>query len=137
MSIKGFQELKVWQEGRKIRLFSSSIAHSLPDSEKFSLASQILRASRSITNNIAEGYGRYHFQENIQFCRQSRGSAYELLDHFIIAYEEKYIDKDIFQEGQKLIEHFLPLLNGYIKYLVNAKKNMMKEEEIPYETNFD
>ena len=134
MAIKGFQELKVWQEGRKIRQFSSSIAHDLPDSEKYSLANQILRASRSITNNIAEGYGRFHFQENAQFCRQSRGSVHELLDHFIIAYEEKYINEELFLVGQNLIKNYLPLLNGYIKYLTTAKKNMVKEEDIVYNT---
>jgi len=56
----------------------------------------MIRASRSVTANIAEGHGRYHFQENIQFCRQARGSLYELIDHLYVAIDEKYIDNNSF-----------------------------------------
>jgi four helix bundle protein len=52
----------------------------LPTEEKYNVISQMRRAALSVTNNIAEGHGRYHFQENIQFLRQSRGSLDELLD---------------------------------------------------------
>jgi len=51
------------------------------------------RASRSVNHNIAEGYGRFPFQENIQFCRIARGSLFETLDHGIIALDEGYISK--------------------------------------------
>ena len=52
------------------------------------MVDQLIRATRSITANIAEGHGRYHFQENIQFCRQARGSLTETLDHLICAQDE-------------------------------------------------
>ncbi|UOB19482.1 four helix bundle protein [Abyssalbus ytuae] len=44
----------------------------LPDNEKYNLISQIRRSSRSIGTNISERFGRYHFHENIQFCRIAR-----------------------------------------------------------------
>lgn len=77
-------------------------------------------ASRSVTNNIAEGFGRFHFKENIQFCRQSRGSLTELLEHLMIAVEEKYIELTEYEEGKKLIDRTGLLLNGYINYLRKA-----------------
>lgn len=49
---------------------------------------QMRRASTSVTNNIAEGHGRYHYQENTQFCRQSRGSVAELIDDLNICLDE-------------------------------------------------
>ena len=85
------------------------------------MADQMIRASRSSTANIAEGYGRFHFQENIQFCRQSRGSLFELMDHLLVAEECEYIDNE---EKEELIEHVISairLLNGYIKYLKTRK----------------
>jgi four helix bundle protein len=60
----------------------------LPEAEKYNLTNQIIRSSRSVTANIAEGFGRYHFQENIQFCRQARGSLVETLDHLYCCLDE-------------------------------------------------
>src|SRR5258706_9168722 len=78
--------------------------------------------SRSITANIAEGFGRYHHQENIQFSRQSRGSLDETLEHMIAAYDEKYITKNILTEINRDYKECLKQLNGYIKYLKTAKQ---------------
>ncbi|NIR51541.1 four helix bundle protein, partial [candidate division KSB1 bacterium] len=78
---------------------------------------QIVRASRSVTNNIAEGYGRYHFQENIQFCRQARGSIYELIDHLIICVDQNYLSKEKFEAYKKDCYRGVKFLNGYIRFL--------------------
>jgi len=79
------------------------------------------RSARSVTNNIAEGFVRYHYQENIQFCRVSRGSLHETLDHLMIALEEGYINIEKYEEGKKLILDAIAILNGYINYLERAK----------------
>lgn len=79
------------------------------------------RASRSVTNQIAEGYGRYHYQENIQFCRVARGSFEEMHDHINICFDEEYIDKDEHERLLELKKEVRKLLNGYIKYLKKAK----------------
>jgi four helix bundle protein len=81
------------------------------------------RAARSTTHNIAEGFGRFHYQENMQFCRQSRGSLDELCDQFIVAQDERYITPEEYEEGRKVIGKALALLNGYIRYLGKAKLN--------------
>jgi len=82
-----------------------------------------------MTANIAEGFGRYHHQENIQFCRQSRGSLTEVMEHLITAYDEKYINKEtltLFNRNYKLC---LKELNIYIKYLKTAKANPIINNE--------
>ena len=91
-----FEDLRVWQQCRELRSKVSSLVRRFPRSEQYRLVDQLLRASRSVTANIAEGYGRYHYQENIQFCRQARGSLYELIDHFSVALDEGYMDKSAF-----------------------------------------
>ncbi len=72
-SIDHFYDLPVYKTCKEFRKKISVIIKSLPSSEKFELVSQIKRSSRSITANVSEGFGRYHHQENIQFCRISRG----------------------------------------------------------------
>jgi four helix bundle protein len=116
-----FEDLAVWQKCRTLRRHVGQRVRNLPDKERFRLVDQVLRASRSITANIAEGYGRYHYQENIQFCRQARGSLYELLDHFTVALDEGYIDESEFDGFRKEILDCIKILNGYIKYLKNRK----------------
>lgn len=88
----------------------------------------MIRSSRFIASNIAEGYGRYHFQENIQFCRQARGSLTELLNDLITAYEENYIDQKQFNSVRKDVKNCHMLLNGYISYLKRAKKDFKANE---------
>jgi len=76
---------------RSLRKDLRSLCDKLPTVEHYRLSDQLIRAARSVTANIAEGYGRYHYQENIQFCRVSRGSLYEILDHLTVCTDEGYI----------------------------------------------
>ena len=123
MNLTSFTELDCWKEARVLRNEISLLTRGFPKEEKYDLTSQIKRSSRSVTANIAEGYGRFHHQENIQFCRISRGSLTETLDHLIVAYDEKYIDEDTLKNFQVMLEKCLKLLNGYINYLKRAKQN--------------
>jgi four helix bundle protein len=116
-----FETLEVWQKGRKLRNEISAIIKKFPADEKYRLSDQMIRASRSVTNNISEGYGRFHYQENIQFCRTSRGSLYELIDHFIIAYDGGYIDEKACNDFKVKIDVLIAKLNGYIAYLNKRK----------------
>lgn len=120
--IKTFEDLNCWKKARELRVKTSKLVKNFPKEEKFSLTSQIIRASRSVTYNIAEGYGRYHFKENAQFCRISRGSLYEVLDQLIVAKDENYISDEVFSEFKKDIIENIRILNGYIKYLINTNK---------------
>jgi len=70
----GLENLDVYKRAREFRKEIYKLARKLPAEERFNLASQMRRAAVSITNNIAEGHGRFHFQESIQFFRHSRGS---------------------------------------------------------------
>lgn len=116
-----FEDLEVWKKCRELRNHVKRIIRNFPENERFKLVDQMIRASRSVTANIAEGYGRYHYQENIQFCRQARGSLYELLDHFTVALDEGYINKNEFNKFRERILDCIKILNGYIKYLQKRK----------------
>ncbi|MCV6629380.1 MAG: four helix bundle protein [Flavobacteriaceae bacterium] len=116
--IRSFEDLKCWKKARELRIQISKLAQTFPMEEKFGLISQIIRASRSVTHNIAEGYGRFHYKENAKFCRNARGSLYEVLDQLIVAKDESYISDATLEEYKKFILENIKILNGYIKYLV-------------------
>jgi len=118
-----YESLDVWQECQLFRNQISSTVKTFPIEEKYRLSDQLIRASRSVTANIAEGHGRYHFQENTQFCRQGRGSLTEILDHLICAFDENYISDNQLSEFRVLYEKWLKLLNGYIGYLQKQKNS--------------
>ena len=124
--IRSFEDLECWKACRSSRQFVSRIIKKFPNEEKFALTDGMRRASRSTTENIAEGFGRFHFQENIQFCRISRGSLFELMDQMITASDENYVSEDEYKKGRELLEKSKGLLNGYIKYLIRAKNNENK-----------
>ena len=94
---------------------------AFPQEEKFGLAAQIRRAASSVTANLAEGYGRYSYQENMQFCRVSRGSLYELRDHLTTALDAGYIPKARYKELDAMAISAVRLVNGYIRATKNLK----------------
>lgn len=113
-----FQDLECWKAGQLLRKDIRVLAQSFPQEEKYLLCQQIIRSSRSVTANIAEGYGRFHYKENIQFCRIARGSLFETLDHLSVALDEGYIGESQFHEWKSRISEVAKVLNGYINYLV-------------------
>ena len=120
--MKDFRELKCWQACRTLRRFvATRIIPELPKEEKYRLVDQLLRAARSTTANIAEGYGRFHYRDNAKFCSNSRGSTYEVLDHLQAAYDEGLISKELFKQGEALVWDAVKITNGYMNYLKKAK----------------
>ena len=121
-----FTELETWKQARKIRIFVAQLVKSFPSEEKFRLADQIIRCSRSIGNNIAEGHGRFHYQDNIRFCIIARGSLSETLDHMIIARDENIISENVYNDFYSEYEQSLKLLNGYIQFIKRKKNNELE-----------
>jgi len=119
--IRGFEDLHTWQACRDLRVFISTVVKALPKDEKYHLADQMIRSSRAASALIAEGYGRFHFKENIQCCRQSRGELHEVLDHLIVAKDEGFIGGTEYEEGRRLTLRAIGLVNGYIRFLQNQE----------------
>ena len=121
-----FEDLEIWRLSRDLRNSCSSLTKLLPTEEKFRLTDQLIRASRSVMANIAEGYGRFHYQENIQYCRHARGSLFEIIDHLYVALDEGYIHQESFAELKSKTTAIIFKMNGYIRYLNQKKSNNEK-----------
>ena len=121
-SFTSFEDLDCWKACREVRRFLYELVKKYPKEEIYGLVQDMRRAARSTTHNIAEGFGRYHYQENIQFCRYSRGTLHELIDQLITSLDEEYITPEEYEKGRSFIAKALALLNGYINYLSRQKQ---------------
>jgi four helix bundle protein len=93
----------------------------LPAEEKWSLSQQIRRAVQSVPANIAEGHGRFYYQEAVRFCYIARGSLSETYTHITLARELGYIPEKFFTDLRQQVEDLIRIINGYIAYLKRAK----------------
>ena len=119
--LKTFEDLECWKECRRLRLFvARQVVPTLPKEERYRLGDQLIRAARSTTSNIAEGYGRFHYLDNAKFCSNARGSSWEVLDHLITGHDEELISSETLSQGRTLVNQSVKLLNGYMTYLKRA-----------------
>ena len=122
--IRSFADLDCWKAARELRVFvSESVVPVLPADERYRLVDQVLRAARSVTANIAEGHGRFHYLDNAKFCRNARGSCSEVLDHLITAHDERLISAALLTAGREKVGRTLQVLNGTIAYLRKAAES--------------
>ena len=118
---RGFEDLDAYKLALKVVKEAYRVSKSLPTDEKYNLISQIRRASVSITLNIAEGYGRYHYLDSLRFYYIARGSLEELLSAFIICDELGYTTGEL-EIQRELYNNAIRALNGYIRCVRNQKQ---------------
>jgi four helix bundle protein len=122
MTEQSFETLQVWQKAHQLMLdIHKNLIPLLPKEEKYDLADQIRRSSKSVSANIAEGAGRYYYMDNVRFCYNARGSLDETLNHLIAARDLEYCPTPLYQDLRSHVEEIRRLLNGYITWL-KAKK---------------
>lgn len=120
-SNKYFTDLEVWKKARELKNEIRKLTDTFPNEEKFRLTDQIIRSSRSVTTNIAEGHGRYTYKDQINFCIMARGSLTETHNHIIEALDSSFIDSQAHDYYFTKIQLVHKLLNGYISFL---RKNL-------------
>lgn len=116
-----FEDLEVYKAARTFRKAMYGVARRLPDIEKFGLASQMRRAAVSLTNNLAEGHGRFHFLDQIKFTLIARGSLEELVDDLNVCSDESYLPAGEVADLKTSGWHVLKLINGWLRYLRDQK----------------
>jgi four helix bundle protein len=139
-TFRTFEDLDVYKKARELRKRMYAAARKLPDFEKYELGRQIRRAAVSLTNNIAEGHGRYHYLDEIKFQLQSRGSLAELLDDLNVCQDEDYLPTTEIVELKERAKEVQRLINGYIRFLRELKagvsvtvRESAGEDELLYE----
>ena len=123
MSVSGLEKLDVWCKARDFAVrIHKEILPVLPVEEKWVLNQQLRRSSQSIPANIAEGHGRFYFQDNVRFCYIARGSLEETLSHIVHAQKVGYITASLYESFASDGENLNRLINGYIGFLKKSKQ---------------
>ncbi len=115
--MSNYKNLDVWKPSIEAVKEVYALTKSYPFEERFGLISQTNRAAVSIPSNIAEGLGRNHKKDTIQFLYISRGSAYEVETLLNIAFSINIIHEDSYIKINEIMERVLKVINGYINYL--------------------
>ena|SRR5438093_678714 len=131
-----FEDLEVYQVAREFRKAIYAVTHSLPEFEKYDLASQIRRVAVSLTNNIAEGHGCFHYPDQIRFILHSRGSLQELVDDLNVCSDENYVSADEVGRLKEQASGVLILINGYLRYL-RSRSSSVQESDGSYSATTD
>jgi len=114
----GLEQLDVWRESKEFaRRICAEVVPSLPQDEKYSMATQLRRSAQSIPANIAEAVGRYHYADAVRYCHIARGSLEETLSHLLLGKDLGYIKGSEMSELREGYGRVQRLLNGYIAYL--------------------
>ena len=143
---KGLETLLIWQRSLEFaKLVCKEVLPQLPSQENWALANQLRRAVQSIPANIAEGYGRYYFQESVRFCYIARGSLEETFSHLALAYKLEYLSDETHKNLTAEIQELRRMLNGYISFLKESKRGVsepgssvyIRESTTPYFADTD
>ena len=122
MTEQSFEKLQTWQKAHQLMLdVHKRLVPLLPKEEKYDLADQLRRSSKSVPANLAEGAGRYYYMDNVRFCYNARGSLDETLNHLISARDLGYCPVPLYQDLRDQVEEIRRLLNGYISWLKTKK----------------
>jgi four helix bundle protein len=78
------------------------VTESYPVEEKYGLVSNMRRSANSVTDNIAEGFGRYENKDKSRFYKISRGSSYEIISQTYSSFNLKYLTT---QDKHELMEY--------------------------------
>lgn len=114
---RGFEDLECYQLSVEVMAKIHAFAKTLPSDEKFDMYAQIRRASKNVTGNIGEAYGRYHFLDSLHYYSIARGELNETLARLIDARVLEYINQADFESLYKLIRQAEQALNGFMSYV--------------------
>ncbi len=122
-NIQGLETLEAWKKARAfVLVVYKEVLPSLPTEEKWHLNQQIRRSAQSVSANLAEGHGRFYYQDNVRFCYIARGSLTETYTHLLLARDLNYIPDYLFSQLNSQIEELIRIINGYIAYLKRSKR---------------
>jgi four helix bundle protein len=105
MSTRHYRDLEVWQLAMRLAHAAYDCTNLFPPIARYVLLPQLRRAALSVPANIAEGQGRAHTGEFLNFLSNARGSLQELETDLIFAHERQYLTADQLASPMELADH--------------------------------
>jgi four helix bundle protein len=116
------ENLEIYQLARSVSERVWTIVLDWNTFERDTIGKQMVRAADSVSANLSEGYGRFHFAENRQHCYYARGSLFELRDWLSKSYTRKLLSQDVFDGLMSDLDTLGRRLNAYIKSIGRVNK---------------
>lgn len=126
--VESFEDLDVYRLAENLGDRIWEIVSIWPNFPKNSLGYQLVKSGDSIGANLAEGFGRFHFAENRQFVRISRGSLYETRHWLRRAYKRDLLKEPEVKELRDLLDELAPRLNAYIRSIGKAQQERTNDK---------
>ena len=121
--IRDFKTLKVWQKANALEQEIEALVKAFPSHEQYRLTDQIIRSSRSISANIAEGNTQLFIKRELFHANAALGSCGETRNHLLTAYQNNYISKEQYKILDEKFLEVIKMLYGYIKMLKSCLDN--------------
>jgi four helix bundle protein len=121
--IRDFKTLKVWQKANALEQEIEALVKAFPSHEQYRLTDQIIRSSRSISANIAEGNTQLFIKRELFHANAALGSCGETRNHLLTAYQNNYISEEQYRILDKKFLEVVKILYGYIKMLKSNLDN--------------
>jgi four helix bundle protein len=137
--ISSYRDLDVWKQSRQLVKSVYQLTKTFPKDEQFGLTNQLRRAAISVPSNIAEGSGRNHSKDSIQFFFVARGSLYEIETQLILASDLEFISVNQLDQVLEQVIRCKKLINGFINYFqkqtTNQQPTTINEKQQAYGNN--
>ncbi|MCG2693868.1 four helix bundle protein [Candidatus Parcubacteria bacterium] len=118
---ENLKKMPAYQNAFELSNYVREIVLKWDSFDKYTLGQQYADALDSISANLAEGYGRYHFKDKIKFYYNARGSALEAHD-----WTAKAIRRNLLSSEEKeRIKNLLYKLPKDINILINRTRSQM------------
>ncbi len=114
MKITKLEELDAWQEARKLCEGIYQLVKQLPSFEEYNIKKHMRESARGVAANIAEGFGRYFYKENLRFYGIARGCLNEVKSDLYVCFDAEFIDQEKLDEHLEKINKTEALLNGLV-----------------------
>lgn len=110
--VRSHHDLVVWQKGMDLAVLVYRLVETFPNSERYTLTSQLTRAAVSVPANIAEGSARSTRKEYAQFISIARGSLAETETYILLAVRLGYATEDAVSPAMALVNEISRMLTA-------------------------
>ena len=129
---RSYTELSVWLQSRQLTKRVYELTRQFPKDELFGLTNQLRRAAVSVPSNIAEGCGRQHTRDTLQFLFIARGSLFEVETQLYLAFDLAYLNEESLQTLLADVTNCKKLLQGFIRYYRSLTPSQVAEDAPGY-----
>lgn len=119
--VQNFYQLDAWKKGHTLVLEIYVLTRKFPKEELYGITSQVRRVASSVTANIAEGFGRFHYNDKIRFYHLARGSVGEVQNFLFLARDLHFIEHEECDGLKEKLDDIRRLINGLIRSIEACK----------------